>query len=437
MVMATTRVYVARLAGLTVLGPDGESIGRVRDVVVAVRHGRQPARVHGLVVELLTRRRIFVPMLRVTAIEPGMVTLNTGTVSLRRFAQRAGERLVMAQIVDSQVRVNDPDLPDLADVDVLVADLGMEQTRTRDWIVSRVAVRGHRRIGRRRTVHVVEWSQVDGLTPAEVDRPGQDVTTLLTQFEGLRAADVAHRLRELPEKRRIEVAIALDDERLADVVQELPDDDQVDLLGHLEVRRAADVLEAMDPDDAADLLGELPASEAESLLALMDPEESEPVRRLLAHSPDTAGGLMTPKPIVLGPATTVAEALARVRDPDLTPALASMAFVVRPPTATPTGRYLGCVHIQQLLREPPAHLVGGIVDSDLSPLTPDLPLSAVTRYFATYNLVCGPVVDAENHLLGAVTVDDVLDHLLPEDWREEDPPVIGQVEASAANGSPA
>ncbi|MFD3746055.1 magnesium transporter MgtE N-terminal domain-containing protein [Nocardia sp. NPDC058633] len=435
--MATTRVYVARLAGLTVLGPDGESIGRVRDVVVAVRNGRQPPRVHGLVVELLTRRRIFVPMLRVTAIEPGMATLNTGTVSLRRFAQRPGELLALAQLVDSQVRVHDPDLPDLADVDVLVADLGIEQTRTRDWIVSRVAVRGHRRIGRRRSVHVVEWSQVDGLTPAEVDRPGQDVTTLLTQFEGLRAADVAHRLRELPEKRRIEVAIALDDERLADVVQELPDVDQVDLLGHLEVRRAADVLEAMDPDDAADLLGELPESEAESLLALMDPEESEPVRRLLTHSPDTAGGLMTPKPIVLGPATTVAEALARVRDPDLTPALASMAFVVRPPTATPTGRYLGCVHIQQLLREPPAHLVGGMVDSDLAPLSPDLPLSAVTRYFATYNLVCGPVVDAENHLLGAVTVDDVLDHLLPEDWREEEPPALGQVEASLANRSPA
>src|SRR5690606_19953566 len=141
---------------------------------------------------------------------------------------------------------------------------------------------------------------------------------------------------------------------------------------------------------------------------LMDPEESEPVRRLLAHSPDTAGGLMTTKPVVLSPSTTVAEALARVRDPDLTPALASMAFVVRPPTATPTGRYLGCVHIQQLLREPPAHLVGGIVDADLSPLSAELPLAAVTRYFATYNLVCGPVVDSENHLLGAVTVDDVL-----------------------------
>ncbi|MFC8046901.1 magnesium transporter MgtE N-terminal domain-containing protein [Nocardia sp. NPDC057353] len=416
--MAATRVYVARLAGLAVLGPDGESIGRVRDVVVAVRYDRQQPRVHGLVVELPTRRRIFVPMLRVTAIEPGVVTLNTGTVSLRRFTQRPGELLAVAQIVDSSVRVNDSELPDLAGVDVFVVDLGIELTRTRDWRVTRVAVRGHRRLGRRRTVHVVDWVRVTGLTPYEIGRPGQDVTQLLEQFEGLRAADVAQRLRELPEKRRVEVAEALDDERLADVVQELSDDDQVRLLGKLEVGRAADVLEAMDPDDAADLLGELETGERESLLALMDPQESEPVRRLLQHSPDTAGGLMTPKPVILTPATTVAEALARVRNPDLTPALASMVFVVRPPTATPTGRYLGCVHLQALLREPPAHLVGGMLDSDLSPLRPEMSLSAVTRYFATYNLVCGAVVDAENHLLGAVSVDDVLDHLLPEDWRD-------------------
>ncbi|MFC8530237.1 magnesium transporter MgtE N-terminal domain-containing protein [Nocardia sp. NPDC057227] len=416
--MAATRVYVARLAGLAVLGPDGESIGRVRDVVVAVRYDRQQPRVHGLVVELPTRRRIFVPMLRVTAIEPGFVTLNTGTVSLRRFTQRAGELLAIAQIVDSSVRVHDADLPDLEDVDLLVVDLGIELTRTKDFRVTRVAVRGHRRLGRRRTVHVVDWVRVTGLTPYEIGRPGQDVTQLLEQFEGLRAADVAQLLRELPEKRRVEVAEALDDERLADVVQELSDDDQVRLLGKLEVGRAADVLEAMDPDDAADLLGELPTGERESLLALMDPQESEPVRRLLQHSPDTAGGLMTPKPVILTPATTVAEALARVRNPDLTPALASMVFVVRPPTSTPTGRYLGCVHLQALLREPPAHLIGGMLDSDLSPLLPDMSLSTVTRYFATYNLVCGAVVDAGNHLLGAVSVDDVLDHLLPEDWRD-------------------
>ena len=126
------------------------------------------------------------------------------------------------------------------------------------------------------------------------------------------------------------------------------------------------------------------------------------MRRLLKHSPDTAGGLMTSEPVVLAPDTTVAEALARVRDPDLTPALASLVFVVRPPTATPTGRYLGCVHLQRLLREPPAALVSGIIDTDLPSLRPEDSLAAVTRYFAAYNLVCGPVVDEENHLLGAV-----------------------------------
>ena len=126
---------------------------------------------------------------------------------------------------------------------------------------------------------------------------------------------------------------------------------------------------------------------------------------------------MTSEPVVLAPDTTVAEALARVRDPDLTPALSSLVFVVRPPTATPTGRYLGCVPMQRLLREPPASLVSGVIDDDLPTLAPEQSLGAVTRYFAAYNLVCGPVVDAQNHLLGAVTVDDLLDHLLPPDWR--------------------
>ncbi|TSE01900.1 magnesium transporter [Skermania sp. ID1734] len=418
---AVNKVFAARLAGLVVLGPDGESVGRVRDVVITVRVGRQQPRVLGLVVELATRRRIFVPMLRVTAIEPGAVTLNTGNVSLRRFSQRPGEVLALAQMVDSKVRVDDPELPDLADTDLIVVDLGIEQARTRDWVVSKVAVRAHRgRLGRRSAVHVVDSPNVAGLTPSDLAMPNQAVSQLLMQFDGLRPADVANALRELPEKRRLEVALALDDERLADVVQELPDDDQVDLLGQLEVERAADVLEAMDPDDAADLLGELPETEAESLLRLMDPVESEPVRRLLEHLPDTAGGLMTPEPVILGPATTVAEALARVRNPDLTPATASLVFVVRPPTATPTGRYLGCVHLQQLLREPPASLVGGVLDTDLPRLRPEASLAAVTRYFATYNLVCGPVVDEQDHLLGAVTVDDVLDHLLPEDWREQE-----------------
>ncbi len=414
---SVNRVYVARLSRMLVLGRLGESFGRVRDVVISIGIVRQQPRVLGLVVDLATRRSIFIPILRVASIEPDAVTLNTGNVSLRHFEQRPGEVLAIGQVLDTQVTVSDPALPELAGLGVVVTDLGIEQARTRDWLVSRVAVRVPRRLGRRGPVHVVHWQYVQGLTPSALAMPDQGVAQLLGQFEGRKAVDVAVAIRGLPTKRRFEVLRALNDDRLADILQELPEVVQAEVLSELGTDRSADVLEEMDPDDAADLLGVLNPTDAEMLLTRMDKEDSEPVRRLLTHSPDTAGGLMTSNPVVLTPDTSVAEALARVRDPDLTAALSSMVFVARPPTATPTGRYLGCVQLQRLLREAPAELVGGIVDSDLLTLKPETPLAAVTRYLAAYNLMCGPVLDDQNHLIGAVTVDDLLDHLLPHDWR--------------------
>jgi len=405
---------VAQLAGLAVFGPDGERIGKVRDVVTALRVDQLPPRVLGLVVELVTRQRIFVPMLRVTTIDPGAVTLTTGMVNLRRFAQRPNEILVLGELLDARVRVAE------TSAEVIVVDAAIERTRSQDWVISRLAVRPRRtRLGRRGHVAVMDWSEFTGLSLSQDD---QGAEGLLAVFDGMRAADVAAALRDLPERRRLDVVDALHDERLADVFQELPESDQRELLTYLDDDRAADILEAMDPDDAADLLAELPSAESNRFLELMEPEESAPVRRLLRYSADTAGGLMTPEPLILTPDATVAEALARVRNPDVLPALASMVFVCRPPTATPTGRYLGCAHLQRLLREPPFELVAGVLDDDLARLHPDAPLSQVTRYFAHYNLVCGPVVDDNDHLLGAVTVDDVLDHLLPTGWREREIP---------------
>jgi Mg/Co/Ni transporter MgtE/sporulation protein YlmC with PRC-barrel domain len=405
---ATTRIFLARLAGLTVLDPQGDQVGRVRDVVVTMRADNQPPRVLGIVVEVQPRHRVFVPMGQITTIDAGAVIVR-GRINLRRFVRRVGETLAITELLDRKVTlVEDGSI-------VTVADVAMDERRTRDWFLTRVAVRTGGSFRRRGQLSTVEWDAVTGFAQAEAD---QGAANLLAAFEKLRAPDLAHVLHELSEKRRDEVVAALDDERLADVLEELPEDDQIAILASLEGERAADVLEAMAPDDAADLLGELPQDEADRLLDLMEPDEAGPVRRLLTYSENTAGGMMTSEPVILSPDATVAEALARVRDPDVSPALAAQVYVCRPPTETPTGKYVGIAHIQRLLREPPSALVSGIVDTQIDPLSPDCPLPEVTAHLATYNLVAIPVVDEADHLLGAVTVDDVLDHLLPEDWRE-------------------
>ncbi|NJP42450.1 magnesium transporter MgtE N-terminal domain-containing protein [Actinacidiphila epipremni] len=438
MVAGTPRVFVSHLAGVAAFDPNGDQVGRVRDVVVMLRVGGRPPRVLGLVVEVVSRRRIFLPMTRVTGVEAGQV-ITTGVLNLRRFEQRPAETLVLGELLDRRVRwtphgtgadsgtgtapgagagmAPGPTGEDAGE-EVTVLDVSMAQLPARrDWEIDKVFIRRGKpgALRRKGETLTVDWSTVSGFRLAEDD---QGAESLVATFERLRPADLANVLHHLSPKRRGEVAAALDDDRLADVLEELPDDDQVEILGKLKEERAADVLEAMDPDDAADLLAELPADEQERLLMLMQPQEAAGVRRLLSYEERTAGGLMTTEPIVLRPDATVADALARIRHPDLSPALAAQVYVCRPPDETPTGKYLGLVHFQRLLRDPPFTLLGAIVDTDLQPLDPDTPLPSVTSFLATYNMISAPVVDDSGSLLGAVTVDDVLDHLLPEDWRE-------------------
>src|SRR5438270_3338842 len=324
----TTRVFLARLAGITVLDPNADQVGRVRDVVIVLRTGAQPPRVLGLVVEVQPRRRVFVPIGQVTSIDADAVIVR-GRINLRRFERRPSETLVITELLDRRVTFVEDGVP------VTVVDVAMEQSRTRDWFITRVAVRTPVGSFRRRgQLQTVDWDAVTGFAHADQE---QGAANLLAAFDQLRAADLAHVMHELSEKRRAEVAAALDDERLADVLEELPEDDQVEIIAHLEGERAADVLEAMAPDDAADLLAELPMDEQERLLALMEPQEAEPVRRLLSYAEGTAGGMMTTEPIVLQPDATVAEALARIRDPELTPALAAQVYRCRPTTPRPSA----------------------------------------------------------------------------------------------------
>jgi CBS domain-containing protein len=409
----SVRIFVSHLSGIGVFDPAGDSLGKVRDLVVALRHDREPPRVLGLVMEVPPRRRIFLPMTRVTSIDAGQVVANA-RLDLRRFQKRPGETLIIGELFDRSVTVRE------SGESASIVDAGLERDRNRDWLVAKLHVAtGHRGFRRRGHARTVAWGEVDGLViggPPEE----QGVDSLLATLDALKPPDLANVLQDLPEKRRLEVARNLDDVRLADVLQELPEDDRVAILTGLGVERAADILEEMEPDDAADLLSELPPEQAEELLEQVEPEDAEDLRRLLSYGDLTAGGLMNPEPILLSPDATVAEALARVRSKELSPSLAAQVYVVRPPLDTPSGRFLGVAHFQRLLREPPSKLVSAVIDTSLEPIGPQAPLSTVTRYFATYNLVALPVVDELDRLLGAVTVDDVIDHMLPDDWRDLD-----------------
>jgi Mg/Co/Ni transporter MgtE len=405
------RVFLARLAGTAVFDPNGDQLGKVRDAVATLRSNNQTPRILGFIVEVPPRKRIFIPITRVTSIDNGHVII-TGLLNMRRFEPRTNEISVLSEMLDQSVTLIE------TNEKVTIEDIGMELSKTGDWFIEKVHVM-RRGVGLRRrgASSTVTWNEISGFTISETN---QGVSNLLGTLSNLRAADLASVLHDLTVKRRAEVARALDDERLADVLEEMNEASRVELLAELEGERAADVLEEMDPDDAADLLREIGQEKAQTLLALMEPEDAEDVQRLMHYEDYSAGGMMTTEPIVLTADSTVAEALSRVRLSEVAPGLASQVFICRQPLETPTGRLMGVVHIQRLLREPPATLLGSILDSDIAPLAAETPLSEVSSYLASYNLLAVPIVDANERLLGVVTVDDVLDHLLPENWRQDE-----------------
>lgn len=410
--MSAAKVFVARLSGCSVFDPAGDKVGKVRDVLVVYRRTDAP-RVVGLVVEVPGRRRVFLSIGRVTSIGSGQI-ITTGLINLRRFEQRGGEVRVLAEMIGRRVSLRD------GSGEATIEDVAIEESGPGEWAVGQLFLRRPRPVAAPFAKGGTVFARWVDVTERASGAEGQSAEQLIAQYTDLLPADLANTLLELSEERRMEVAEELPDDRLADALEEMPESDQVQILSQLDDDRAADVLDNMEPDDAADLIAQLPTTRGEHLLELMDPEEAEDVRMLLAFGADTAGGLMTTEPIILASDGTVAEALALMRRHEVAPALAAAVCVTLPPYEAPTGRYLGMVHFQRLLRYPPNERVGTLLDEQIEPVLTSDTAAEVTRQMAAYNLVSVPVVDTAGRLVGVVTIDDVLDHLLPADWRAQE-----------------
>jgi CBS domain-containing protein len=396
--MTAGPVFTSRLSGRRLLGSDGLSIGRVRDVVILRATPNDPPRALGLVVTV-QRRQIFVSLGRVAEMTVDGVTLDGSSVDLGRFSVRAGEILASA-------------LYDKPAGDGVVLDVGIARSQRGrgGWDVSVLAV-GHRRGLLRHAGTVVPWEKY-----AELFESGE-ADEQIAGLRDMHPTDLANVVDSLPAAGRRQLADALQDEELADVLQEMPEQDQIGFLAGLGIERIADVVEQMEPDDAADLLSEMPAAEREQLFAAMLPERAADLRRLLSYDARTAGGLMTSRPLIVLPDTPVAEVLARIRQPSKESTEAAQVYVCEPPAITPTGRFIGTVGFQRLLREPPSVLIGHCIEES-SFVRPELSEREVATRFAAYNLVGLAVCDDAGRLVGAVTVDDIVDRLLPADWRK-------------------
>jgi CBS domain-containing protein/sporulation protein YlmC with PRC-barrel domain len=411
--VSTTRVFAARLAGCSVFDPNGDKVGKVRDVLVVFRSTDSP-RVVGFIVEVPGKRNVFLSIGRITSIGSGQI-ITTGLINLRRFEQRGGEVRMIAELIGRKVTLRD------GSGSATIEDVAIEEVGLGEWEVSQLFCRRPKTTASpfaKGATAFVKWSDIreEKATKGEA----QSATQLVASYADLLPADLANAMLDLPEQRMLEVAEELSDDRLADVLEEMPESEQVDILNQLDDDRAADVLDQMQPDDAADLIAALTDERGETLLDLMEPEEAEDVRFLLSYAPDTAGGLMTTEPIIVSADATVAEGLALIRRHELAPALGAAICVTLPPYEPPTGRFLGMVHFQRMLRYPPNERLGTLLDQSLEPVQADASAAEVARILASYNLVSVPVVDENNRLVGVVTIDDVLDYLLPDDWRSTD-----------------
>ena len=405
-------IYAFRVMRLPLLDADGRAIGRIEDIIITSGSSGSAPRVLGFVA-VAQKRKIFVNVNRIAELGNSGATLRSWDLDLNPFKVRPGELLIGRDLIDR--RLGDDTVSDIA--------LTPTTNQASPYEVAKVRLRRRTALRRRTSERLVDWSEVEGLFSTS------EVAAEAAGMRDMHPSDIAHALRAMPLDRRRALAEMFDDERLADLLEELPEAEQLRIIEGLDIERVVAVLDEMEYDDLTDLLKVMPGEQRSQILEAMEPEEADVMRRLLAYQEGTAGSLMNPEVIVLGPNATVAEALAHVRDPSWQVSLATQVYVTQAPFVPPTGSYLGVVHFQRLLREPPSITLGRCLEHEPT-IQPDLAEREVAERLAEYNLLSIGVCDERGRLLGAITIDDVLDHVLPAGWRQRRRAVSREVRVS-------
>jgi CBS domain-containing protein len=405
-------LYLSQAIGRPVRDLHGEPIGTVADLIVAIGDRYPP--VTGIVVKT-NGREIFLLWGSVTSLDAGGATLGTSAIDISKFQQRPNEIRLKQDLMDRQivdidgrkvVRVNDLRLDEVeGSLHLVAVDVGPSGLLRRLGIEGpwRTLAHGlHRDVPER----YIDWEDVD---PVERTIASVKLRVPHKGLAELHPADLATIIDQLSRSDRVGVIAALDDEAAADAIGEMEPETQVDILEDLEPARAADILEEMDPDEAADLVADLSNESRVEILGLMEKDEAEEVQELMTYGEETAGGIMTTEFVAVPATLTAAQTIDRLRE--LEPTAETIYYVY---VTDAENCLVGVLSLRDLIVAKPNTVISKFMYDEPVAVRTDASQNEVTGVVARYNLLAVPVVDADGHLEGIVTVDDAIDTLLPQ-----------------------
>ena len=413
LLMAADIIHLSGIVRSPLLGSDGERIGRVEDLLA--RPGEQAHPPVSGIVATIGRRELFVPMSLVGSVGPSSVQLQGETLNLARFERRPGELLLakdlsarhLINIVGARlIRANEIEL---ATVDGTLEVIGVDPT-------SRPVLRRllPRKLAQRIPAKaIVDWESIQ---PFVAHVPSAMLRIPYRKLARLHPAQIADLVEAASHEEGEEIinAVGQDLELEADVFEELDTEHQLEFLSTRSDKEAARLLATMAPDDAADLIADLEQDRRLSVLESLPQPTQAKVRALLSYNPETAGGLMSPEFLSLPADTVVSEALEEIRRSPVAPEALGVIY-----TSDEEGRLSGTASVVRLLKSPSAARVGEVADLDPVAVRADADLHTIVRKMSDFNLAAAPVIDDEHHMIGVVTVDDVLELLLPQGWRRD------------------
>jgi CBS domain-containing protein/sporulation protein YlmC with PRC-barrel domain len=410
-------IFVSEVYKKPVLDQTGEEIGKLKDIIVGLG---EPFPAVTSVVISAGKDTYLVPWDMINLFNRRVISVNARMDVLKPAEVASSDILICRDLLDKQivdingaklVRVNDLELGDVKGKLCLVAaDIGLR------GLLRRIGVekRGEKLLALfkyKLQRKLISWTYVQTVEP-KLTR--LTLTVSRQKVSSLHPADLAEIISEVSQKERTAIFGSLDVDTAAEALHELEPRVQADIIDDMSKERASDILERMPPDEAADVLGDLPEAKAQELINLMEKEEAEDVQELMEHEDNTAGGLMTTEFLAFPPDMTVEEAIKELRLEAPNVETIYYLYIV-----DQNEHVNGVVSLKNLILAMPQALLSDIMLTPVKTLPLDAEQKDVAEFVSKYNLLAAPVVDENAVLRGIVTVDDVVDFLLPTASRKK------------------